>query len=302
MNKKELIASGLLVLTAAIWGFAFVAQRVGSGYVGAFTYNGVRFALGAVSLLPIIYITSRSRNKDGRMPGFPMIPGIVCGTVLFIASTFQQIGISETTAGKAGFITGFYIVLVPLFGIFMKRPVGRNTWIGVLVALSGLYLLSVSGSLSISKGDLLVFVGAFFFAVHILIIDRFTVNNDPLKLSFMQFLTCSALSCISALIFEDVPFSGVVQAAAPILYGGIGSVGVAYTLQVIAQKHARPYHAAIIMSLEAAFGSLGGLIILHENLGLRGYMGCILMLSGMIISQIKDKNKKEPAMQRVENS
>lgn len=300
MNKKELIASGLLVLTAAIWGFAFVAQRVGSGYVGAFTFNGVRFALGAVSLLPIIYITSRN-NIDGQAAGFPVIPGIACGTVLFIASTLQQIGVSETTAGKAGFITGFYIVLVPLLGIFMKRTVGRNIWIGVVLALSGLYLLSVNGRLSISRGDLLVLIGAFFFAVHILIIDRFAVKIDPLKLSFMQFLTCSALSCISALIFEDAPFSGVIQAAVPILYGGIGSVGIAYTLQVVAQKDARPSHAAIIMSLEAAFGSLGGLIILHENLGPRGYAGCALMLSGMIISQIKDKHKNEPSTQS-ENS
>lgn len=290
MNKKELIASGLLVLTAAIWGFAFVAQRVGSGYVGAFTFNGVRFALGAVSLLPIIYITSRN-NTDGQAAGFPVIPGIACGTVLFIASTLQQIGVSETTAGKAGFITGFYIVLVPLLGIFMKRTVGRNIWIGVVLALSGLYLLSVNGRLSISRGDLLVLIGAFFFAVHILIIDRFAVKTDPLKLSFMQFLTCSALSCISALIFEGAHFSGVIQAAVPILYGGIGSVGIAYTLQVVAQKDARPSHAAIIMSLESAFGSLGGFIILHEDLGPRGYAGCMLMLSGMIISQIKDKGK-----------
>jgi len=301
MSKKELIATGLLVLTAAIWGFAFVAQRVGSGYVGAFTYNGVRFALGAVSLLPVIYITSKKKNTDGQASGFPVVPGIVCGAVLFIASTLQQIGVSETTAGKAGFITGFYIVLVPLFGIFMKRPAGRNIWIGVILALSGLYLLSVSGRLSISRGDFLVFIGAFFFAVHIIVIDMFTVKTDPLKLSFMQFLTCSALSCISSLIFEDTPFSGVFQAAAPILYGGIGSVGVAYTLQVIAQKDARPSHAAIIMSLEAAFGSLGGLIILHENLGPRGYAGCALMLSGMIISQVKDKNKNQSAGQ-VENS
>jgi drug/metabolite transporter (DMT)-like permease len=297
MTKKELTANALLVLTAAIWGFAFVAQRVGSGYVGAFTYNGVRFALGAASLLPIIYIMSRKKKTDRQAAGFPMLPGIACGIVLFIASTLQQIGVAETTAGKAGFITGFYIVLVPLFGLLMKRPVGRNIWIGVVLALSGLYVLSVSGSLAISRGDLLVLTGAVFFAVHILIIDRFAGKTDSLKLSFMQFLTCSVLSCISALIFEEAPFSGVLQAAAPILYGGIGSVGVAYTLQVIAQKDAKPSHAAIIMSLEAAFGSLGGFIILHENLGVRGYVGCLLMLSGMIISQIKSEKKNEPGKQ-----
>jgi drug/metabolite transporter (DMT)-like permease len=297
MTKKELTANALLVLTAAIWGFAFVAQRVGSGYVGAFTYNGVRFALGAASLLPIIYIMSRKKKTDRQAAGFPMLPGVACGIVLFIASTLQQIGVAETTAGKAGFITGFYIVLVPLFGLLMKRPVGRNIWIGVVLALSGLYVLSVSGSLAISKGDLLVLIGAVFFAVHILIIDRFAGETDSLKLSFMQFLTCSVLSCISALIFEEAPFSGVLQAAAPILYGGIGSVGVAYTLQVIAQKDAKPSHAAIIMSLEAAFGSLGGFIILHENLGVRGYVGCLLMLSGMIISQIKSEKKNEPGKQ-----
>ena len=291
MTKKEIRANALLVLTAAIWGFAFVAQRVGSGYVGAFTYNGVRFILGAVSLLPLIYIISSKNNRNGQASGFPLLPGIACGMVLFIASTLQQIGVSETTAGKAGFITGFYIVLVPLFGIFMRQKIGRNIWIGVVFALSGLYVLSVSESLSISRGDLLVLIGAVFFAVHILIIDRFAGGTDSLKLSFIQFLTCGVLSCILALIFEDAPFSGVVQAAAPILYGGIGSVGVAYTLQVVAQKDARPSHAAIIMSLESAFSSLGGLIILHEDLGPRGYAGCLLMLAGMIISQIRTKKQ-----------
>lgn len=300
MTKKELRANALLVLTATIWGFAFVAQRVGSGYVGAFTYNGVRFILGAFSLMPLIYLISRKNNENGQASSFPVLPGIICGLVLFTASTLQQIGVSETTAGKAGFITGFYIVLVPIFGIFMNHKIGRNIWIGVVLALSGLYVLSVNEGFSIGRGDMMVLAGAVFFAVHILIIDRFAAGTDSLKLSFIQFLTCGGLSCIFALVFEDAPFSGTLQAAVPILYGGICSVGIAYTLQVVAQKDARPSHAAIIMSLESAFSSLGGLIILHEDLGLRGYTGCALMLAGMIISQIKGKKKNE-SVRQIEN-
>ncbi|HPX68576.1 MAG TPA: DMT family transporter, partial [Bacillota bacterium] len=207
----------------------------------------------------------------------------------------QQAGLAYTTAGKAAFITGLYIVLVPLLGIFLKQRVGLNTWLGVVLAVSGLYFLSVNEDFTIAFGDLLEIIGAFFWAVHILVIDYFTKKVDALRLSCAQFAMCSALSIIIALIFEDISVSGLSQAAIPILYGGLLSVGVAYTLQVVAQKHAKPSHAAIILSMEAVFAALGGALLLKENMGVRGYLGCALMFAGMLLTQVNFFEKKESA-------
>lgn len=294
MNNREMKANMLLVLTAAIWGFAFVAQRVGMQYVGAFTFNGVRFALGSISLVPlIIYFNNRKTAEQSEKTdnASALIPGIIAGTVLFIGASLQQIGLAYTTAGKAAFITGLYIVLVPLLGVFLKQRIGLNTWMGVVLAASGLYFLSVNEDFTIAFGDFLEIIGAFFWAVHILVIDHFTKKVDPLKLSFVQFVMCSVLSTITAFIFEDVSVSGISQAAIPILYGGLLSVGVAYTLQVVAQKHAKPSHAAVILSMEAVFAALGGALLLNENMGVRGYFGCALMLAGMLLTQVKNFSK-----------
>ena len=223
--------------------------------------------------------------------------GALAGCVLFLGSSLQQIGLSDTTAGKAAFITGLYMVIVPLLGIFLKHRVHINTWIGVTLAVVGLYFLSVTESFSIGKGDLVELAGAVFWAIHILTIDHFAKKVDALKLSFVQFVTCSILSMSVALIFEKITVYGLTQALIPILYGGIGSVGIAYTLQIIGQKHAKPSHAAIILSLESLFAAIGGLLILHEYLGGRAYVGCALMLAGMLLSQMKSGSNDIVAIQ-----
>lgn len=291
MENKRAKANMILLLVAAIWGFAFVAQRVGAGYVGAFTFNGVRFMLGGLSLLPLLYMNRGHKSIDAS-PSKTAVAGIVTGSVLFLAASLQQVGLAETTAGKAAFITGLYIVLVPVFGIFLKHSISINMWIGAAVAITGLYLLSVTGDFNISNGDLLELVGAIFWALHILVIDHYTKSIDALKLSFVQFMTCSILSLVTAFTFETVAMSGIIQALIPILYGGICSVGIAYTLQVFGQKYAKPSHAAIVLSMETVFATLGGFLMLNEKLGLRGYTGCALMLTGMILSQIKFSMEK----------
>jgi drug/metabolite transporter (DMT)-like permease len=294
MKKEEVKSSALLLLTAAIWGFAFVAQRVGTMHVGAFTFTGLRFALGSLSLLPIVIFTGRRREKSNNKVETKssfVTAGIIAGSALFTAASFQQIGLIYTTAGKAGFITGLYIVFVPILGIFLKQKTHVTTWLGVFVAIIGLYFLSVNEGFYIEHGDWLEIIGAVFWAVHILVIDHFAKKVDAVKLSIMQFVTCSALSLMAALIFEDISIAALSQIVIPLLYGGILSGGVAYTIQAIAQKHAKPSHAAIAMSMESVFASIGGLILLGEIMPLRGYLGCALMLAGMLLSQYENFTK-----------
>lgn len=286
MNRKELESNILLLITALIWGFAFVAQRVGAEYVGAFTFNGVRFALGAISLIPFLFFKRQEKNKATKNH-IPFLGGIIAGCLLFTASSLQQIGLAETTAGKAAFITGFYIVIVPFLGIFLKQRINLFNWLGALMAIIGLYLLSVTNSMTISRGDFLELIGAILFSFHILVIDHFTKKVDALQLSFVQFLTCSFLSIAAALMFEKITLYSLSLVVIPILYGGLGSVGIAYTLQTFGQKHTKASHAAIILSMESVFAAIGGLIILKETMGVRGYTGCVLMLGGMLISQLR---------------
>jgi drug/metabolite transporter (DMT)-like permease len=293
MQQKVLKANILLLLAAWVWGFAFVAQKVGSEYVGAFTFNGIRFALGSLTLLPILmYFNKKNQKnpKDIKLES-PLKGGIVAGCILFFANTFQQVGMSYTTAGNAAFITAMYIVLVPIIGIILKHKINFSNWVGVAFAVIGLYFITIQNSFKINYGDFLQIICAVFFALHIVLIDNLVKRVDGIKLSVVQFTTCSAISLVCAFVFEDVRLSGIMQGALPILYGGICSVGIAYTLQVIGQKNAKASHAALIMSLEAVFGALGGLIILHENLGYRGYIGCVLMLAGILISQYPNIKK-----------
>ncbi len=297
MKTHALKSNIFLLLAAAIWGLAFVAQRVGAEYLGAFTYNGIRFALGSLSLIPLILLNKKrnSGKDDAFIPSKSFIPaGIIAGSILFFGASLQQIGMADTTSGKAAFITGLYIVLVPIFGIFLKQYIHINVWFGVAIAAIGLYLLCVTGDFTISRGDLFQLVGAFFWASHILVIDYFVKKVDILKLSLFQFTTCSILSLIVAVTYESITMYSIKQAAIPLLYGGIFSVGIAYTLQVLGQKHAQPSHAAIILSMETVFASLGGFIILNENLGLRAYIGGALMLAGMLISQLQNFRHKKP--------
>ncbi|NLA14374.1 MAG: DMT family transporter, partial [Tissierellia bacterium] len=289
----------ILLLTAAIWGFAFVAQRVGMGFLGAFTFNGIRFALGSISLLPVIYFFDKkfkSENSAERVDAdikTTIKSGVIAGCILYIAASLQQVGLIYTTAAKAGFITSLYIVLVPILGIFLKQKTHSTTWLGAITAAVGLYFLSINEGFTIEFGDLLQVIGALFWAVHIQVIDKFVKNVDAIKLSSTQFATCSVLSLITAFIFEDISMSGVVSAIVPLLYGGVMSAGVAYTLQAVGQRYAKPSHAAIALSMEAVFAAIGGILILNETMSLRGYLGCALMLAGMLISQAENIKKPE---------
>jgi drug/metabolite transporter (DMT)-like permease len=285
MNSEHVKSNLLLLLTATIWGFAFVAQRAGMEHIGPFAFNGIRFALGGASLFPLIYYYNR--KNPGTHRGEPILrSGLAAGAILFIGSTLQQTGIVYTTAGKAGFITGFYVVLVPVIGIFLRQKITVPMWTGALLTMAGLYLLGVSGKFSVQLGDVLEFAGAFFWAAHVQLIGVLSKKCDTIRLSCVQFFVCSILSLATAGIFETTTVSSVQGALAPILYGGLMSVGIAYTLQVVAQRHAVPSHAAIIMSLESVFAAIGGWLILSETMSVRNITGCAIMLAGMILSQL----------------
>lgn len=273
--------------TALIWGFAFVAQRVGLGHLGAFTFNGLRFALGAVSLLPLmVFIKPSTLSSSQASWRATVVPGVLAGIVLFIATSLQQLGLIWTSAGKAAFLTGFYILLVPLFGLLLRRKPHPGVWWGAGVALIGLYLLSVTEAFTIGVGDVLQIVGALFWAVHILLIDRFSPRVDPLKLSALQFSVCSLLSLTVAVPLESFTLEGLSSGLVPLLYAGIGSVGIAYTLQVVGQRGIAPGPAALIMSLETVFAAVGGGLLLGETLSLRELVGCAFMLLGMVMAQL----------------
>ena len=291
MDNKTLRSDGLLLITAVIWGSAFVAQRVGMEFIGPFTYNGIRFALGALSLIPLMIYQQRTgfqqpRRSETLTPASKVISSIITGAVLFAGASLQQVGLVYTTAGKAGFITGLYVVIVPILGVLIGQKSALGTWGGALLAAVGLYLLSVTESFTIVFGDLLEIIGAFFWSVHVLLLARYSNKVGPIRLAFIQFVICSILSMIAAVIFEVITISAILDAAIPILYGGLCSVGIAYTLQVVAQRYAHPAHAAILLSLETVFAALGGWLILSEILSVRALAGCTLMFAGMIFSQL----------------
>jgi drug/metabolite transporter (DMT)-like permease len=300
MDKHTVKSDILLLVTAVIWGFAFVAQRVGMDFVGPFTFNSVRFALGSIVLLPFIAAAQLRRTTDNSTKGEmnhrkSMISGgTFAGVILFFGASLQQMGLVYTTAGNAGFITGLYVVMVPLLGLIWRHRPGIGTWLGTLLAAWGLYLLSVTESFHIAWGDLLVLMSAVMWATHVLIIGWLSPRLDPLILACTQFAVCSALSTVTALWIEPVTAEGLRGALIPILYGGVLSVGLAYTLQVVAQRHAPPAHAAVILSLEGAFAALGGRLLLAEQLTGRGYAGCALMLAGMLLSQLYRENTRTP--------
>ena len=279
----------LLLLTAVIWGFAFVAQRSGMEFIGPFTFNAARFALGTISLLPLLVINMKKNHREKILPinnKTFLYGGLSAGSVLFLGATFQQGGLVFTNAGKAGFITGFYVILVPILGLFIKQKTSALTWFGAIIAIIGLYFLSVNESLNINIGDVLVLVGALFWAVQILVIGYYSKRIDPFELAFTQFLVCALLSLLGAVSSETIILSNIILAYVPILYAGIFSAGIAFTIQVVAQREAHPANAAIIMSLEAVFAVIGGWLILNESIDLRGLIGCLLMFIGMIVSQL----------------
>jgi drug/metabolite transporter (DMT)-like permease len=302
---KSYQADGLLLLTAMIWGFAFVAQRSGMAVIGPLAYSGVRFVLGTLILVPVWRLLRHQAIKTGQTrlsrsltPGQRWLNISIAGVILFIGANLQQIGLVYTTAANAGFITCFYVVLVPIVGIFIGHPASWRVWLGAILALIGLYILSVGGGFVISPGDVLVLIGAFVWTAHILVINRLASRMDALEIAVGQFAVCAVLSLGAALIFEPHPFDGVAAAAIPILYGGIFSIGVAFTLQIVAQKSAHPARASIIMSMEALFAGIGGVLILGEPLTLRLLAGGLAMLAGMILAQLEPAQAKPSSINK----
>jgi drug/metabolite transporter (DMT)-like permease len=267
-------------------------------HVGPFTFNAVRFGLGCLVLLPWL-----GRFRRRALAAAPraisrtdLLRGLLSGVVLFGGASLQQAGIVFTTAGKAGFITGLYVLIVPLLGLLWGHRPGTGTWLGAVLATVGLYFLSVTGDLRVARGDLLVLLGAVFWAVHVLVVAWILRRGtEALTLAVLQFAVCSLLSGATALVVEEIAWTGIRGAALPILYSGILSVGIAYTLQIFGQKHAPPAHAAIILSLEAVFAALGGWWLLQEVLSARDLLGCALMLGGILVSQVRLKSRQSRA-------
>lgn len=299
MKERKVRNTLMLLLTALIWGSAFVAQSVGMDYVGPFTFNGVRSVIGGIFLIFCIWFMDktgiRKNNKAESKEDKKVLltGGISCGVVLFIASNLQQIGIQYTTVGKAGFITALYIVIVPVLGLFLKKKGPATVWISVIIAVIGFYRLSVTDGFSLTRGDLLVLLCAVVFSVHILVIDHFTEKTDGVKMSCIQFIVCGILSCICMFIFEKPQVSALVSAWMPLLYAGILSCGVAYTLQIVAQKGYNPTVASLLLSLESVFSVVAGFIVLGQKMTARELSGCLLIFAAVILAQLPVGNKEQ---------
>lgn len=306
----------LLILTSFIWGISFVAQSQGGDAIGPFSFNCIRFLLGSAVLVPVILFLDKkaSHNNTDEMPLHTQkrdhtssnktlwLGGISCGIILCIASNLQQLGINQgTPAGKAGFLTACYIILVPIFGLFLKKKCGWNVWIGVVLTLAGLYLLCMTDSLTLQLSDILVLLCAVIFALHILVIDHFSPLVNGVKMSCIQFFTAGILTAIPMFLIdmkhslsgftEWLPSLASWDAWIPLLYAGIMSCGVAYTLQIIGQKGVNPTVASLLLSLESVFSVLAGWILLQEKLGLREILGCVLIFAAIILAQLPSKQK-----------
>ena len=304
--KKEYRNSLLLVLTALIWGIAFVAQREGGDAVGPYTFNCIRSLIGAVVLLPVIKLLGRRAAKQDTQTAADSkqlwLGGISCGVILFVASTFQQLGMYYgTTAGKAGFLTACYILIVPLLGLFLKKKCGWNIWVSVFVAVIGLYFLCLKDGFTVQLSDGLVLLCAFVFSIHILVIDYFSPRVDGVRMSCIQFLVCGILGifpsiCIDmqhSMVQAELVLSalGPWDAWIPILYAGIFSCGVAYTLQIVGQDGVNPTVASLLLSLESVFSVLAGMVILHETMSSREILGCVLVFAAVLFAQLRLDNR-----------
>ena len=305
-----------LFLTAMIWGAAFVAQSVSMDYIGPFTFICLRSVIGGLFLIPVIIvldgIRKKSQNESADVVNSENIlhieteekqrlswknkqlieGGIVCGIFLFFANCFQQTGIQYTTVGKAGFITTFYIIIVPLIGLFFKKYCGILTWIGVVIALAGLYFLCITQKLTIQRGDALILCCSVLYAGQILAIDHYNPFVDGVKMSCIQFLTGGVLGAVFMFLFENPSVAMILSAAGPILYTGIMSTGVGYTLQIVGQKGLNPTVAALILSLESVFSALSGYVFLHQVLTTRELIGCALMFIAIVLAQLPDIRRK----------
>lgn len=319
MKTHKMRNTIFLFLTAMIWGAAFVAQSVSMDYIDPFTFICLRSVIGGLFLIPVIMVIDHIRKKgqkdslnaaisDNNVSSFQKVQeenqklswknkkllesGIVCGIFLFLANCFQQTGIQYTTVGKAGFITTFYIILVPIVGLFFKKYCGILTWIGVVIALAGLYFLCITEKMTIQKGDALILCCSFLYTGQILAIDHYNPFVDGVKMSCIQFLTGGVLGAICMFLFESPNIAMILNAAGPILYTGIMSTGVAYTLQVVGQKGLNPTVAALIMSLESVFSALSGYLFLHQVLTTRELIGCVLMFIAIVLAQLPDVRRK----------
>ncbi len=282
---KNMKGNLLLALTAFIWGTAFVAQSTGVEHIGPFTFNGIRSFLGVLALLPVIFIMSRKKKDTGKRRDL-IAGGLICGTVFTIASMLQQIGLVYTEPGKAGFITALYIVIVPIIEAFMGKKLHKNVIAAIVIALAGMYLLCITDTLTLSKGDFLVLLCAVFYSFHIIAIDKFSPKVDGVKLSAFQFLVAGIVCCAIAIPLEAQDVSKILDASGSLLYTGILSSGVAYTLQIIGQKYTSPVLATIIMSLESVFAALAGWVVLKDVMSPREIIGALLMFAAIMIAQL----------------
>lgn len=311
MNKTQVRNSLLLLLTATIWGVAFVAQSVGMDYVGPFTFNMVRSLIGGIVLIPCIFLLGRLNSPEKHMQKENAKTGILndgaskaderktllkggicCGILFSLATNIQQIGIQYTTVGRAGFITACYIVIVPILGmLFFHKKSRALIWGAVALALVGLYLLCMTDDFGIGKGDVLVLICSVLFSLHILAIDHFSPKVDGVKMSCIQFFVCAVLSAVPVFLTETIQISGLLAAWAPILYAGVLSCGVAYTLQIIGQKNMNPTVASLILSLESCISVLAGWVILGQKLTAREMVGCVLMFGAIVLAQMPEKRR-----------
>lgn len=286
MLNRESQSMVLLLVTATIWGFAFPYQKAAMDHIGPMLFMATRFTVGTLSLIPLILLTRNSESSKSSDKKILAIAGLWTGVCLFLGAGTQQVGLIYTTSGKSGFITGLYIIIVPLILALNRHRIGRGVWMGALLAIMGLYLLSGSDVDSFNRGDALTVFSAVFWALQIIILGWASPKTDGIRLATIQFAVCALLSWIAAIIFEPFSWSGIEAAAVPILYTGLIATGVAFTFQVIAQKHVQASPAAVIMSLEAVFAAIGGWLLLGETMSLINIMGCALMLAGMLTAQL----------------
>lgn len=291
MRRQSLRADLLMLLTALIWGTTFVAQRLGMNEIGPFLYTGLRFSLGALVLLPLLL-----RRRPDAVVEPPnrslLLGGLLLGLALTAGINLQQVGLLFTSVTNSGFITGLYVIIVPLLGLLIGQRAGLGTWLGASLAVLGMALLSIGADFQVASGDWLQLAGAVIWGVHVLLVGALANRHDPLRIAFLQFATCAAISLLLALVFEEIQIDAILRAAPAILYGGVIAVGIGYTLQVVAQRHAIASHAAIILSLEAVFAAISGALVLDESLSPRGYLGCALMFAGMLAAQLWPRRRE----------